>query len=124
MLSLATLALLTAVALSDESPALRQLEGEHYLLLHDTSEAQAREYSQVLEAAWPKYREFFQAEPELPAGEKLRVVFTTSKQAFVAALEADGEPVPESGGYYAPSSRTAYLWQQPTTYYTRCLLLH
>lgn len=124
MLSLLTFALLSAGSPTCEVSELERVEGQHYVLLHDTTERQAAEYVQVLDAAWPEYRGFFEAEPALAEGEKLRVVFTTTKEAFVAALEADGEPVPESGGYYAPGSRTAYLWQQPTIYYTRCLLLH
>ena len=124
MPSLPALCLLAAGILLSESPTFDRVEGQHYVLLHDTSEEQAAEFSRVLDAAWPEYRAFFEAEPDLAEGEKLRVIFTTTKAAFVAALEADGEPVPESGGYYAPGSRTAYLWKQPTVYYTRCLLLH
>jgi hypothetical protein len=39
-------------------------------------------------------------------------------------MVADGVTPPESGGYYSPGNRTAYLWRQPTLYYTRVLLLH
>lgn len=108
------------------APAMERVETKHYVLLAETSMAQAKEYGRVLEAAWPEYRKFFGAVPDekLTHGKKLVVRFCATKASFDAALKADGIEPPAAGGYYAPRTRTAYLWKQPTIYYTRCLLLH
>jgi hypothetical protein len=52
--------------------------------------------------------------------------FVAADQAgFQAQLAADGlGPVEGAGGYYEPSNGRAYLYRQPTAYYSRVLLLH
>lgn len=120
--TIAFLALLLGTAAAGEDAV--RVEREHYVLFAEAPASVAEEYADLLEAAWWRFREFFDAEPKLAEGEKLVVRFLATKEAFVAALRADGQPVPESGGYYSPANRTAYLWRQPTRYYSRCLLLH
>jgi len=79
----------------------------------------------MLEAAWPQYAEFFGSEPKLKKGEKLRVRYFTTRERWVKALMADRAiPPGKAGGYYWPTTKTAYLYQQPTRSYTRTLLLH
>ena len=78
----------------------------------------------MLEAAWPQLETFFGAAPTLGDGERLEVFFGASQASFFARLEADGIRPPDAGGYYAPKTKVAYLWRQPTIYNTRCLLIH
>ena len=58
-----------------------------------------------------------------PAG-SLRVAVYGSKERFHAALAADGQPRVDAGGYYSPETKKAYLWVQPSDYFTRQLILH
>jgi len=54
----------------------------------------------------------------------LRIEVRDSAKAFQAALRAAGHPRIDGGGYYGPENRTAYLFTQPSAYFTRHLLLH
>ncbi len=98
----------------------------HYELHSEGAQAEAEEWGRVLEAAWPQLKAFFRAEPLLKEGERLRVVVTESAEAWTKAIAASGGNPPGSGagGYYCPISRTAFLYRQPSTWYTRTLLLH
>ncbi len=100
------------------------VESAHYRVTVEGTEAEADEVAKVLEAAWPLYRDFFGAEPKLAEGERLGVFVAATVEGFRARLTADGITPPAAGGYYSPGNRTAYLWRQPTIYYSRCLLLH
>jgi hypothetical protein len=99
-------------------------ETAHYHVEAEGEDALAAEAAKVLEAAWPEFAKFFGAEPALAEGEKLPVFIAATREGFATRLKADGITPPESGGYYSPGHRTAYLWRQPTLYYTRVLLLH
>lgn len=98
----------------------------HYELRSEGPSAEADEWGRVLEAAWPQLKAFFRAEPPLKEGERLRVVFTESAEAWTQAIRAAGGNPPGggAGGYYCPISRTAFLYRQPSAWYTRTLLLH
>ena len=51
--------------------------------------------------------------------------FFADEPSWAAGLMADGLIVPpEAGGYYAPPTKTAYLYKQGNPYYTHVLLLH
>ena len=106
------------------APATVTVTTEHYVLTAETTKAVAEEYGRVLEAAWPKLREFFGAEPELGKGERLSIVFSATRESFARRLLKAGVQPPAAGGYYHPRGRTAYAWRQPTIYFTRYLLLH
>lgn len=84
----------------------------------------AREWLAVLEAAWPQYKAFFGGEPRLKPDERLQVVVYDSANAFKAALKADGVGEVDAGGIYAFKTRKAYFFRQPSTWYTRALLIH
>ncbi len=101
-----------------------EVEGDHYALRFQGSEAEAAGYLALLEAAWDGFAEHFGKEPRLKRKERLRVVFAASHEDWVAALRADDVEPPGSGGYYWPGNKTAYTCRQPTIYYTRVLLLH
>jgi len=98
---------------------------EHYRVEWGGARGTGEEYARLLEAAWPQYAKFFGAEPKLKEGERLRVRYFTTRERWVKALMADRAiPPGKAGGYYWPSTKTAYVFQQPTRSYTRTLLLH
>lgn len=78
------------------------------------------EVGRLLEAAWPAWRDFFQAEPEgrLPAKVYANV------EGMRAGMAADGLSYGGGGGYYHPGNRTFYAFVQPSAYFTRMLILH
>ena len=77
--------------------------------------------ARLLEQLHEHLASFFGKEPD----GLLRIELYTTRERWAAALKADRQPVPDaSGGYYAPDTRKAYLWAQPSEYFTRQLLLH
>ncbi len=96
----------------------------HYELATDGPAPEAAEWGRMLEAAWPQFAAFFGAEPKLRAGERLRVAFFETDAPWRAAIVAGGGQAPDSGGYYCPVARVAYVKRQPSPWYTRTLLLH
>ncbi|KAA0213658.1 hypothetical protein EDM80_07750 [bacterium] len=104
---------------------LRSTETEHYLFQSDCEPAVHDEYARVIEAAWQPMKEFFGAEPRLKKGERLKVYFFEKEPDWAEQIRKDGAAVPSgAGGYYWPTSRSVYLWRQPTVYYSRQLLIH
>jgi hypothetical protein len=100
------------------------VETAHYRLYAETARDRAVEMGRVLEAAFPALEAWFKAAPAI-AGGLLQVKLYASEASWAAGLAADGIAVPsEAGGYFAPSTRAAYLFDQPNPYYTRVLLLH
>lgn len=97
----------------------------HYQLYAELPKDGAEEMARMLEAAYPAFQDYFTATPPLAAGEHLSVKVFADEPAWAAGLMADGVMVPaEAGGYYAPSTKTAYLYKQGNPYYTHVLLLH
>ena len=79
----------------------------------------------LLEAAYGAFGAWFQATPPLAAGERLQVKYYADQTSWAAGLAANGVAAPsEAGGYYAPSTKTAYLFQQGNPYYSHVLLVH
>lgn len=100
------------------------VETEHYTLHTEATPAEAQEMGRVLEAAWNGFKKYFGKKPRLKKGEKLVVRHFLTREPWAKAIAADGATPPAAGGYYWPTSRTAYLYRQPTKYYSRVLLLH
>jgi hypothetical protein len=97
------------------------VETEHYRLYFETDEAEALQMARFAEAAFDAMAEYFDATPtDLPMEADWYADFT----AFQAAIVADGTSAPSSGGYYWPGTKTAYMYTQPTIYFTRMLFLH
>lgn len=98
---------------------------DHYRLeLEVDSKERAEEMGRMAEAAWLAFTEFFEKAPALEGSERLTVSFFSSHERFQDALAAIGASAGDAGGYYAPSTRTAYLYEQPNPYYTNVLFLH
>ena len=80
----------------------------------------ARDVGAMLEALHAQLTKFFGLAPQ----GRLSVVVCATRERYVAALKADGQHAPDAGGYYCPANRKAYLWVQPSEYFTRQLILH
>jgi len=78
----------------------------------------------MAEAVWLAFSSYFESSPELDTSDRLNVSFFSSQPRFQAALAAIGAHAPDAGGYYAPSTRTAYLYEQGNPYYTNVLYIH
>lgn len=117
-------AALCALCAAPARSAPSSVASEHYELDSEGPEDECREFSRVLEAAWPQFLAFFGTPPKLAKGERLRVRFFETAAAMKAAIVAGGGAAPDSGGYYCPVARTSYAFRQPTRWYTRTLLLH
>jgi hypothetical protein len=104
------------------------IESAHYALTSAGPRGEAEEFSRLVEAAWPQFAAYFEAEPALKAGERLHVGFFETPEACSEAVRKAGAAPPAFGngvgGYYDPGSRGAYLYRQPTVWFTRTLLLH
>lgn len=97
---------------------------EHYRLEAQTDPARARALVRLLEAAYEEQVAIFEGAPA-PSSLPLTVKVFRDEAAFRAGLSADGlGDVGEAGGYYEPSNETAYLYVQPTRYFTQVLLVH
>lgn len=75
----------------------------------------------LAETAWLGFAAFFGAEVAGP----LVVYVDADADSFYATLARAGIGEPEgAGGYYDPGSGAAFLFRQPTAYYSRVLFLH
>jgi hypothetical protein len=101
-------------------------DSAHYHLVSTGPQAEADDWTRMLEAAWPQYAEFFGKAPVLAKGERLDVGFFEAVAPMEDAIRKAGGSPPGGGegGYYDPVSKTAYLFRQPSAWYTRALLLH
>jgi len=106
-------------------PTVHVVETAHYRLHYEGSEKDAQEAGRVLEAAWGGFKAWFGTTPKLGKDERLVVRFYAKAEGWAAGIRADGTQVPHgAGGYYWPGTKTAYLYRQPTVYFTRTLLVH
>ena len=78
------------------------------------------ETGRLLDSLHGQLREYFEGAPNGP----LPIALFPDRGHFCDALARDGQSIVEGGGYYAPENRTVYLFNQPSVYYTRHLLLH
>lgn len=109
--------LLLAAALAVAAEPV-EVTTEHYSISADGIDA--NEAGRVLEALHRRLAEYF---GKTPPG-VLRVEVFATVDAFHAALRRDRQAEVQAGGYYAPDTKTAYLFVQPSEYFTRQLLLH
>ncbi len=109
---------LAAILLAVAPCIAGELATAHYDLLAEGVDA--ADTGRLIEALHTRLTEYFHAAPE----GRLRLEVHPSKERFRAAMLADRETPPEAGGYYSPRTRKAYLWVQPSEYFTRQLVLH
>jgi len=104
--------------------ALAVARTEHYEVVAQADVERAERFARMLEAAFEPHAAFFAGRAER-GGERLRVRFFADTAAFHLGLAEDGlSALGGAGGYFHPSTETAYVTDQPTRYYTRVLLLH
>ncbi|MBI3098782.1 MAG: DUF1570 domain-containing protein [Planctomycetes bacterium] len=106
------LALLGATARADD------LQTAHYDL--HVEDIDATETGAMLEELHATLSGYFGRAPE----GRLPLAVYSTRERWHDALRADGQITPEAGGYYAPDTRKAYLFVQPSAYFTRQLILH
>jgi hypothetical protein len=115
-------ALLAGAASPSTQPAplpAGDLQTEHYDL--HVEGLDAKDTGAMLEQLHDRLKDYFATEPK----ERLAVSVYATRERWAAALQADRQFVPPAaGGYYAPYTRKAYLWLQPSAYTTRQLILH
>lgn len=96
-----------------------EVKTEHYDLYAEGIDA--KDAGAMLEALYKNLGEYF---GRVPREKLLRVEVYATNEAFQEALKGDKQGKLESGGYYSPDTKKAYLFVQPSSYYTRQLLIH
>lgn len=120
------------VGCASGDPTVRESDGDvivetaHYRLTvrgGAVDKAEAKVLGALSEAGWDAWGTYF---GDLPAPtDKYEAILTADRAGFNAAILADGDTPPaDAGGYFSYVSGRAYLFAQPTRYYTRVLLLH
>ncbi len=103
------------------------VETEHYRIEVGATwtRDEADELGRLAESSWFAFEDYFEGPAEASDGELLDVVLSDTTADWEATIAADGLEVPfGAGGYFHPTTERAYLYRQPTTYYSRVLLLH
>lgn len=95
---------------------------DHYRLsVSGFDEDEARQLGAIAEVGWSGLAAFFGE----PLDGPLEVFIAADQTGFEAQLAEDGiSGLEGAGGYYDPNTRRAYLFRQPTAYYSRVLMLH
>lgn len=113
---------------TDETPTLAggKATTAHYELTSELSADKTTALARLLEAASGAYAAWFERPVPTPDGGRLKVKVFANRAAWSAALSGDGLAVPAepTSGYFAASTKTAYLYEQLNPYYTQVLMLH
>lgn len=97
---------------------------EHYALDLAVGEDEARTLGRMAETAWGSFDSYFLAEVDLD-GERFEAFLDPDEAAWADRIAADGLEVPwGAGGYFHSATGRAYLYRQPTVYFTRQLFVH
>ena len=107
-----------ALTLLGSPPAGIEHQTTHYdLYAEGVNEADT---GAMLEELYRQLTKHFGAAPQ----GRLRVEVYATQEGWQEGLKRDGLGDPKSGGYYDPGGKKAYLWVQPSEYFTRQLILH
>jgi hypothetical protein len=110
-----------SVALTADGTAWIATTDHYRLWIDGFDEDEARNLATLAETAWQGFGGFF----GVATGAPFQVFVAADDVGFHQLLAQDGISQPEGpGGYYEPSNGRAYLYRQPTAYYSRVLLLH
>ena len=110
------LLLLTTFLLAE--PRVSDVTTEHYHVRSAGPDAEV--VGRMLEGLHGQLADFFGRRPE----GRLEVEIHATREAYREALRHDGLKYVGGGGYYAPETKKAYLFPQPSAYFTRQLILH
>ena len=98
--------------------------GRRYELKSQGSGTEAKELLAVLEAAWPAFADFVGKAPKVSASNRLRVHFYADQEQWRAGLDLAGATYSgPAGGNYCYKTQSVYFFRQPTTWFTRKLML-
>lgn len=96
---------------------------DHYTLDLAIDEEEARTLAAMAELAFEAFGAYFLSDVE-PA-EPFEAFLDPDETAWGARIAADGLEVPwGAGGYFHSATNRAYLYRQPTVYFTRQLFIH
>ena len=110
------LLLFTTLLLADGQAS--HITTEHYHVRSAGPDAEVVGW--MLEGLHEQLSDFFGRRPE----GRLEVEIFATREAFLEALGRDGLKYVGGGGYCAPRTKKAYLFPQPSEYFTRQLILH
>lgn len=98
----------------------------HYELYAELTTEKAGALARLLEASGAAFASWFERPVPTPDGGRMKVKLFADRTAWLAAMAADGisAPADSTSGYFAPSTKTAYLYEQANPYYTQVLLVH
>ena len=108
----------TAHAAPEAATRPASLKTDHYDIYVEGLDVQ--DVGRMLEAHYRKLDAFFGKTPAGP----LRVEVYASRARFELALRLDHLSRVEAGGFFSIENHKAYLWVQPSDYFTRQLILH
>lgn len=102
------------------------VETAHYRLHVEDHAVRSDECRVILEQAWPVFREFFKAEPEVAAGETLALNVYATKERWYDAAIADRATPPANAGpaWFSSATGAVYVQQHELAYVTRALVLY
>jgi hypothetical protein len=118
LILLACLTCLHSTARAEPAGTPSSLKTEHYDIYVEGLDV--ADVGRMLEAFYPKLADFFGKTPPGP----LRVEVYADQKRFESALRHDKLDRVEAGGFFSTESHKAYLWVQPSDYFTRQLILH
>lgn len=95
-----------------------EIKTDHYDLYAES--VNAEDTGAMLEALHADLTRHFGAAP----ADRLRVEVYATYDAYKEGMKRDKESEVAAGGYYSPGTKKAYLWVQPSAYFTRQLILH
>ena len=94
----------------------------HYDLYGEAAEAEVTDLARLLEASSAAFASWFERPPP---SVRMKVRYYKDSATWAAGLTADGVTVPTgAGGYYSPTTKTAYLFRQGNPYYSHVLTVH
>jgi len=99
-------------------PPGAEIKTEHYDLYVESIDA--KDVGAMLEALYANHSKFFGGAPR----ERLRLEVYATFEAFQEATKRDKVGTVEAGGIYWSGTKTAYLFLQPSEYYSRHLIIH
>jgi hypothetical protein len=111
-----------------EQPATRpvatsQAAGEDIATVHydlHVEHLDAQETGRMLEQLYLHLTHFFGKAPSV----RLSLCVMSTQPRWAAALRRDHLSAPDAGGFYSADTHKAYLYIQPSDYFTRQLILH
>ncbi|MBI2920677.1 MAG: hypothetical protein HYY18_06285 [Planctomycetes bacterium] len=112
------LSLLAFILLCPPPPPGTEIKTAHYDLYAEGVDPE--DTGAMLEALHKNLTRHFGAAP----ADRLRVEVYATYDAYKEGMKRDKEAEVKAGGYYAPGTKKAYLWVQPSAYFTRQLILH